>query len=203
MKLQQNATLWQVSWEGDSNLPVIGRRNWGICRSNSSWFIDLSVEPIKGVIIRGSCRVITMTSMPWKRGWPLGRRGVSLAVLNSTVRRWLRQRLWHWTHIMFPEGLYSGIVWVCIVILNIWICQPDATLLVSGRVLSQLRVPCLDSDRKIESLVRHQGTLLMILLSGVVMMTYSNSYSKETSLTSQEHYSAQELWTLSREVKRQ
>ena len=72
---------------------------------------------------------------------------------------------------MFPEGLYSGIVWVCIVILNIGICRPGATLLVSGPVLSQLRVPCLDSDRQIESMLRHRGILLMTLLRGVVTMT--------------------------------
>lgn len=148
--------LVSTCWEGHGVLPVIGSsRDRRRCSSSSPWFIDLGVQPIKGVIVRGGYRVVTMISMPWKGRRALGGRGAGMAMLKCTVGRWLRHWLRHWTHISVSEGLYSRIIGVCVVILNIWICRPaPATLLVSGAVLSQLRVPCLDSDRQMESQLR-------------------------------------------------
>lgn len=140
---------------GDGVSPVIGgSRNRRRCGSSSSGFVDFGVQPVKGVIIRDGSGVVTVIPMPWKGRGALGGRGAHMAVLNCAVGRRLRRRLRHWTRISVPEGLYSGIVGVRVVIFDIWIrrhAAAAAALLVSEPVLSQLGVPCLDPDRQMES----------------------------------------------------
>lgn len=144
--------LLQVSREGHGALPVIGcsRDRWG-CWSSSPWFIDLGVQLIEGILIRDSCRLITMTPVPYKQRWALGRRGAGKSVRSGAVRRRLRQRLGRRTHISIPEGLYPGVVWVCVVILNVLIGRPAATRLVS---VLQLRVRRLNPEGQTESQLR-------------------------------------------------
>jgi len=153
-----NEPLKSTTVEGHGVLPVIGgSRNRRWCRSRSSWFIDFGVQPIQGVVVRGGSGVGAMTPVPWKCRGALGGRGADMAVLYCAVGRGLRRRLRHWTHISVPEGLYSGIVGVRVVVFNIWIRHRHAAaaaLLVSAPVLPQLRVPCLDPDRQMERQIR-------------------------------------------------
>lgn len=67
-----------------------------------------------------------------------------MGVLNGIVGRRMSEWLRHWSTVSVPEGLYTSIVGICVVILKIWICRPPA-LLVSGLLLSQLRMCCLNS----------------------------------------------------------
>lgn len=86
-----------------------------------------------------------MIPVAWKGRWALWGRVACMGMLNCTVGRRLRGWLRHWNHISVPEGLYTGIVGVCVIIFHIWICRPTTTtLLVSGPLLSQLRMPCFD-----------------------------------------------------------
>lgn len=68
-----------------------------------------------------------MISVPLKAG--RAERGRCTSVLKRSVGRRLRQRLWHRAHISVPEGLYTGVVGICVIILKIGICRTAATAL--------------------------------------------------------------------------
>ncbi|TNN88805.1 hypothetical protein EYF80_001137 [Liparis tanakae] len=82
-----------------------------------------------------------------------------LLLLRKERGRRLSRRLRHRTRVSVPEGLYSGVVGVRVVVFNIWIrhhaaAAAAAALLVPAPVLPQLRVPCLDPDGQTEREMR-------------------------------------------------
>ena len=135
---------------GHGALPVIdsGRpRRRG--RPGCPRFIDLGIQPVNVVIIRDGSRVVSMIPMSGKGRGALRGSRVSVAVLDCVVGRSLTQLLSNRTFLSIPEVLYSGVVGIRVIVLHIWI-RGHAPLLVSGLVLPQLSVTCLDSDSQVE-----------------------------------------------------